>query len=160
MAIRFYQYPSIFVTSAPEAATAANGASALPSVVKIIAGWDGTNVRVFKVNAAGELVTEKTYLDCVSTVRNVYSSTPVTTGAWVQLVASTSIAVKEIEIFDSSGQTMELGLGGAGSEVRKLLVIPGGNGKVFCVIPAGSRVSIRAVSGSASVGEIDVNFYG
>lgn len=95
----------------------------------------------------------------VTQVRTVYSSTNVTTGAWVQLVASLSSYVSELEIFDSSGQTLKIGVGGAGSEVTKLIILPGGNGRVSLNIPSGSRVSIRAISGTANAGEGDINFY-
>jgi len=92
-------------------------------------------------------------------VRNDYASTPVTTGAYVQLIASTTSATSEIEIFDSSGQTMVLAVGGSGSEVDQLNIFPGGNGRVPLLIPAGSRVSVKAVSATANVGEIDINLY-
>jgi len=95
----------------------------------------------------------------VTTSRNNYASTPVTTGAWVQLIASTASAVNMMEIFDSSGQTMEIGTGAAASETRLVIVFPGGNGQIPVNIPAGTRVSVRAVSASASVGELDINFY-
>ena len=93
-------------------------------------------------------------------VRNVYSVTPVTTAAYVQLFASTSGAVALMEIFDSSGQTLKIAFGAAASEVDQFLVIPGGNGPISIAIPALTRVSIRAVSASATAGEIDINLYG
>jgi hypothetical protein len=161
MANHFYQYPSIIVTGAAEAATAANGSASLPALLKIIAGWDGTNIRVIKTDALGNVVISPSAGESqTETVRNEYGVTPVTTGAWVTLVASLASAIKALEIFDSSGQTLEIGIGGIGSEVRQLLVFPGGNGKVPCIIPSSTRVSIRAVSANASVGEIDINFYG
>jgi len=96
----------------------------------------------------------------VTTTRNDYSSVNVTTAAWTQLVASTSADIHEIEIFDSSGQTLELGTGAAASEVRKILVFPGGNGRVPVFIASGIRISIRAVSANATVGESSINYYG
>ena len=96
----------------------------------------------------------------VTTVRNDYSSVNVTSGAWVQLIASTGSAITEFDIFDSSGQTLELGTGAGGAESRLCLIFPGGNGRVPLAIAASTRVSIRAVSATASVGEIDINFYG
>lgn len=96
----------------------------------------------------------------VTTVRNDYSSTSVTTGAWVQLVAATSSEIHAFEIFDSSGQTLELGTGAAASETRLCLIFPGGNHVVPVRIAASTRVSVRAVSATASVGELDINFYG
>jgi len=95
----------------------------------------------------------------VTTVRNDYSSTNVTTGAWVQLIASTASEINELSIFDSSGETLELGTGAAAAETRLMLIFPGGNGREPVQIPSGTRVSIRAVSATASVGELDINFY-
>lgn len=95
----------------------------------------------------------------VTTTRNDYSSTSVTTGAWVQLIASTASTINSFDIFDSSGQTLELGTGAAASETRLVLVFPGGNGRVPVSIAAGTRISIRAVSGTANSGEIDINWY-
>lgn len=88
-----------------------------------------------------------------------YTSTSVTTGAYVQLLASTSGAVNEVEIFDSSGQTLVLATGGAGSESDQIYIFPGGNGRVPLAIATSTRVAIKAVSATASVGEISVNFY-
>lgn len=99
----------------------------------------------------------------VLTARNNYASVSVTTGAWVQLVAATPVgttkSISEIEIFDSSGQTLQLGFGGAGSEVAQIYILPGGNGKIPLMVPSNTRISIKAVSATASVGEIDINFY-
>ena len=41
------------VTSEP--ATAANGASSLPGVAKVVAGWDGSNVRALKTDSTGAI---------------------------------------------------------------------------------------------------------
>jgi len=108
--------------------------------------------RGFQVSQQGRSV--------VTTIRNDYTSGNVTTGAWVQLVASTGAEVAELEIFDSSGQTLEIGTGAAASEARLILLFPGGNGRVCVHIPAATRVSVRAVSALASVGELNINFYG
>ena len=92
-------------------------------------------------------------------VRLSYSSTNVTTSAYTQLVSSTAQAYNGIEIFDSSGQTLKLAIGGSGSEVDQFIIFPGGNGRIPYRIQAGQRISIRALSGTANVGEIDINFY-
>lgn len=94
----------------------------------------------------------------VSIVRNDYSSVNVTTGAYVQLIASTSAVINKVQIFDSSGSTMVLAVGAAASEVDQIYIFPGGI-EAELAIPAGSRVSIKAVSATASVGEISINFY-
>lgn len=92
--------------------------------------------------------------------RNDYTSVNVTTSAYTQLVASTTSLTTEIEIFDSSGQTLALALGAAASEVNQVYIIPGGNGRIPLAIPAGSRVSVKAISANATAGELDINFYG
>ena len=95
----------------------------------------------------------------VGRARNNYATTNVTTGAYVQLVASLGATCNEIEIFDSSGQTLILATGGSGSEVDQIFVFPGGNGRVPLTIASGTRVSIKAVSATANDGEIAINFY-
>jgi hypothetical protein len=95
----------------------------------------------------------------VTSVRKDYTAGSVTTGAWVELIASTSAIANLIEIFDSSGQTLELGVGAAAAEARVCLIFPGGNGQIPLQIASGSRVSVRAVSATASVGELDINLY-
>lgn len=90
-------------------------------------------------------------------VRNVYSSTNVTTGTWVQLIASTAAVINCLTVFDSSGQTLELGIGAAMSESRVLIIPPGGlSGCIRLRIAAATRLSIRAISATAALGELDV----
>lgn len=91
--------------------------------------------------------------------RNDYTSTNVTTSAYVQLIASTANTANSIEIFDSSGQTLFLATGAAASEVNQVYIIPGGNGRIPLKIAAGTRISIKAVSATANTGEIDINLY-
>lgn len=88
-----------------------------------------------------------------------YTVTAVTTGAWVELTASTPSLCSQIEIFDSSGQLLRLAVGAAAAEADILYDFPGGNGRLPCVIAPGSRIAIRAVTGTANVGFIAINFY-
>lgn len=94
----------------------------------------------------------------VNLVRNDYSVTPVTTGAYVQLVAATLADINILDIFDSSGETMALAVGPLGAEVNQMLISPGGNGQFPLYIPLGSRISIIAISNNAIVGEFDCTF--
>ena len=110
-----------------------------------------SNQSAISVSASGKTAVNLARID--------YSATSVTTGAYVQLLASTSAAVSEVEIFDSSGQTLVLATGGTGSESDKVYIFPGGNGRIPLSIAASTRVAIKAVSATASVGEISVNFY-
>ncbi len=83
--------------------------------------------------------------------------TNVTTAAYVELVASTSVAFKGLDAFDSSGQTMVIAFGAIANEVDKFFVMPGGQGIIRELIPAGTRISIKAVSGTANSGENTIN---
>jgi len=136
---------------------------------------DGTSVSAVKAASTAPLATDPALVVAISPntpaiksvatnsvgqfVRNDYTVTSVTTAAYTQLIASTSAAYSALEIFDSSGQTLKLAIGGAGSEVDQFLIFPGGNGRIPFTVAAGSRISIRAVSATASAGEIDINFY-
>lgn len=91
-------------------------------------------------------------------VYNDYTSTSVTTSAYVQMVASTSNAVNHVQVFDSSGQALYLATGAAASEVNQLIIPPGG-GEFPISIASGTRISLKAVTGTASSGYITLNFY-
>ncbi len=80
-----------------------------------------------------------------------YGTTPVTTGAWVQIIAALPSAASGVEIFDSSGEIMELGVGAAASEARVWVIQPGGNGRVPLTFASGARISLRAITASANV---------
>ena len=92
-------------------------------------------------------------------IRNNYVTTPVTTAAIVQLSAAISHDVRAVEVFDSSGQAMELYYGPAGSEVSALKIIPGGNELRPLLLNKGMRLGVKAVSADATVGELTINFY-
>lgn len=85
---------------------------------------------------------------------------PVTTADYTEIVALTADDASAVEIFDSSGQTMVLAFGGAGAEVDKIYIFPGGNGRIPLTVPAGTRLSVKAVSATATAGELTVNLYG
>ena len=98
--------------------------------------------------------------DVTEFVRNDYTGTNVTTGAYVELIASTAADITKMQIFDSSGQTLVIATGAAASEVDKFYVFPGGNGDIDVSIPSGTRISIKAVSATADAGEISINLIG
>jgi hypothetical protein len=84
-----------------------------------------------------------------------YSSTNVTTGAWVQLDASTAATINELYIFSSCSETVELGTGAAAAESRVLLIPPGGiDSKISLAIASGTRLALRGVSGDCTTGQI------
>jgi hypothetical protein len=99
-------------------------------------------------------------LNSVERFRNNYATFNATTGGYLQLIASMPVAVKEIEIFDSSGESLVLAIGGSGAESDKVYVFPGGNGRIPLQIAVAQRLSIKAVSATANSGELLINFYG
>lgn len=98
--------------------------------------------------------------ESIGIIRNAYASVNVTTAAYVELSASLPGNVKAIQIFDSSGQSLVLATGAAASEANKLYIVPGGNGLVPLRISAAVRLSVKAVSGTANVGELLINLLG
>ena len=92
-------------------------------------------------------------------VYNDYTSVSVTTAAYIQLIASTTSATKKLKIFDSSGQAMIIATGAAAAEVDQIYVPPGG-ADFELAIAAGTRVSIKALTGTASSGYLLINLLG
>ena len=83
-----------------------------------------------------------------------------TLGLWTQIFSSTSAVVKQIEIFDATGEVAQIGVGAAASEVLQFRVIPGGNGPVGFQIDGSSRITLRYESALSSAGaETIINFY-
>jgi hypothetical protein len=128
------------------AISVASGTLTSVATVTTLTGITNT-VTVKQTSAKGEFV------------RSDYTVTPVTTAAYTQLIASTASAYSAIEIFDSSGQTLKLAIGAAASEVDQFIIFPGGNGRIPFTLATGQRISIKALSATANVGEIDINFY-
>jgi hypothetical protein len=91
---------------------------------------------------------------------NNSTTTNITTGAYVQLIASTTNTTTEIEILDTGGRWYHLATGAAASETNILLIPPGGNGRIPVGIAAGTRLSVRAIDGTANAGYLGVNLYG
>lgn len=139
---------SVNVNQIAGTATSVNNGNADTGTQRVTIAANSTGA----IKQGGKSAINKALLD--------YTSTPVTSGAWVQLLASTTSAVSEIEIFDSSGVILELGTGAAASEVSQIYIVPGGNGRVPLTIATSTRVAVRAFSTTASVGNIVVNFYG
>lgn len=148
-------------TIALAAAQLTSGAvTAIKMAASTIMGWDSVNSthKELLVGSNGA-ARHKDGNETSETVRNDYSSVNVTTAAWVELIASTAAETNMVEIFDSSGSVLELGTGGAGAEVRKIFIMPGGNGKIPLDIAAGTRIALKAVDTNATTGQICINLY-
>lgn len=110
--------------------------------------------------AAGTLEVTSTEGSTVDHARHDHT-TPVTTAAYTTLIASTAADATSMSLFDSSGESLILAIGAAASEVDKLYIFPGGNNAhESLMIPAGSRISVKAVSGNTAVGELLINLIG
>lgn len=122
-----------------------------------------TNAQTQRVVLASDMPPQKTGLSYLTSARLDYSVTNVDNATWTQLIANTgATASQEILLFDGGGYAMELGIGAAAAETRMLLIPPGGfNGNLPINIPAGSRLSVRAVGAAlVNLGEIDINLLG
>jgi hypothetical protein len=86
-----------------------------------------------------------------------HAVTPVTTGAYVQIVASTTLATNKMLIFDSSGETLIMASGASGFETDLFYIFPGGLDMPM-QIPAGPRLSVKALTGNATGGYLAINF--
>ena len=95
----------------------------------------------------------------VHSVRVDYSVTPVTTAAFVQIESSVPKNVRAVEVFDSSGSTLQLAYGPTGSEVLALQIIPGGNELRPLLLNLGLPLSLKAIDADALVGECVLNFF-
>jgi hypothetical protein len=98
---------------------------------------------------------------CVGRIKHGYEASPVTSGGWVELVAALESDVRALEIFDSSGEVMDIGMGPAGSEVVLFQVPRGGNTPQLVpqLLNAGMRLVVRAQAETAAVGELLINLY-
>lgn len=116
---------------------------------------DGTDTMA--INTDGSVNTKPVAVTMANPpIRNVYTVTPVTTGAYVELVASLTATAQKIHIFDSSGQTLIFAVGAAGAE-NPIFYIPPGGIDISVNILAASRIAIKALSANATVGEIVMN---
>lgn len=92
-------------------------------------------------------------------VLNNNASVNITTAAYVTLVASTAIALTAIQVLDTGGRFFVVATGAAASEVDFAYIQPGGSDFIYIQIPAGTRISIRAVDGNAIAGYTGINLY-
>lgn len=125
----------------------------------LLVGVDGSNVpTVPTFGATGLLLVDATGSSAPDpevkyTIRKDYTVTPVTTLTWLEFTVSTAFAISRWNVFDSSGQTLQIAQGAIGAEVIMFYITPGGV-EIEHRITAGVRLSVKAVSADATVGEI------
>lgn len=101
----------------------------------------------------------------VATVRNAYTTTPVTTSAYVTIIAALTSSVVHANLADSSGQVMYLSwaatCGGLVSTANTIIV-PASSKDLAGFdlrIPSGYCVGLKAISANATTGEFDLNLF-
>lgn len=88
-------------------------------------------------------------------VRNDNSSANITTSAYRQLSAALPDSVNRLYIFDSSGSALKFATGASGHEVDQFYLPPGGEPCTIDVfLPAGARLSVKAVDTNATAGQL------
>lgn len=87
------------------------------------------------------------------------ASTNITTGAYVQLTASTPITTRKIVISNGTTQILLMAIGASGSEQGLFAITASGSLVVDLsnTLSAGSRISLEAVSATASSGFVTVS---
>lgn len=91
-------------------------------------------------------------------------NTPVDTVTWKQISAKVLVAGTSVEIFNSTGSTLQISQGTAGNEATALLpyTIPQG-GSAFQLpmeISSGKPLSLLALDANSSVGLVVINLFG
>ena len=87
-----------------------------------------------------------------------YSSTNVTTSAYVTLVSSTPIAVSKIQICDTSTKLLKIASGSAGNEIDLFTVQISGCVIIPIYLIPGLRLSIKAIDANATSGYNTLSF--
>lgn len=91
-----------------------------------------------------------------------YSTGNVSSGAWREIVTQIPSSISMVDIQDTSGQVMQLGVGSSGNEVAiPFYITRGGNGALLFQMNAYQRISVRAANstGTATTGELLINFF-
>ena len=91
-----------------------------------------------------------------------YSSTNVTSAAWVEVEDSLPAPANGVELFNGSGSILELAKGASGSEVAvQYYILPGGS-SIFLPLSFAklTRLAVKAVDLTADNGHLVMNFFG
>lgn len=98
-----------------------------------------------------------------------YTSTSVLTSAWTQLSLTDQSGstlspnalptdINAVQVDDSSGELMQLGIGAALAQVQVLQIPPNCSQIIHLLMNSGQSVWIRAVSANAVSGRFSINF--
>lgn len=76
-----------------------------------------------------------------------FAVTPVDSLGYTEFISTVGVSrITKAQIFMSSGEPLILAFGAAAAEVDQGYIIPGGNGLIEITIPAGTRLSVKAVN--------------
>lgn len=154
-----------------EPATAADNAVGLPSVVKVVAGFDGANVQALSTDSSGVLNVNATatvarldvvdFLDTNPVLDTSSSNIPDSGDNPLEVVASLASDVQQIRVNDTTGKFIGVYTGAALSEVLQCVIGPGMDGVIEVSMSSGERVSLRHMSNTdITVGELLIQFNG
>lgn len=132
----------------------ASNQSAIPVTTSSFPTTVSTNVGAADSSTLRTTEGSRVYSDSVN---KDYAGGNVTTGTWVQLIASTAAAINLLCLTDTSGQVMEIGTGAAASETRVFLIAQGWSGCIPLRIAASTRLAVRAVTASATSGYLTIS---
>ena len=93
---------------------------------------------------------------------NLAGSTPITTGAYVQVVAAIPRPAAAFQLINTTGSVLKIAVGGVGQEVDVPFFI--GPSQTSPIVPfdiaGGARISARAVDTNTAAGQLVVNLLG
>lgn len=130
----------------------------------VVNGVSGFNsIGTFVTGYGNAVVAPKISRVPTASIYHDYSTGNVTTAAWSSFVteagSTTLNSFSKIEIFDSSGEVVMLGVGAVASEIVQMLIIPGGNGMVEWSNSLALRISFKAKTTNITSGILIINFY-
>lgn len=92
---------------------------------------------------------------------NAFTTSPVTTAAYVQLVASAASNSNAFQYYNDSGQTLVLATGAIGVEIDQFYLFPTSTNSGPAIVQifqgGGQRLSIKAIGASATTGSLLIN---
>lgn len=91
-----------------------------------------------------------------TSVRIAYNTTNVTTSSWTDVLDILPAQTLRVQVFDSSGQTMQLKFDYKGS--LTYVIVPPGGADIPVKIARNSSVQVKSLTGTARKGELDINF--
>lgn len=90
-----------------------------------------------------------------------FSSNPVLNSAYTELTPSLAANVNNIQVYNTTLETLILAVGASSSEVDSLYIMPGGVESLQSVqIASGSRVSLKSAGQNVTYGSIFINYFG